>query len=362
MDDSRYIEYLLEKRIMKRSKNPKSIHKAYSAKYINWITEYLNDNQIYEVPMFIICNTLYKLPDTFRIRNNSFFVGDFYLFNYFYDWNYILSDERNYEFLINLCIKQYIESCYLNDEIDVAYWLCLTSDGLEDYKKEGKYFDDRTMEFLADRTDIQEEFAMIHEAGHYLLRHMDKEAALEPIREMHDKIQIPLSDQFGYGDSREDLSDLYEECYCDTQAVLYIMSHRDFKENIGTEECCMLLFKTLLYVYAMRYMDIVCQRSIKIAGDYFDYQLWELVYRMGNIYNTLYARLVEEGAKDAVDILNITYEKFLDVLQEKMKEVRQIVTYIKESIFENENAFYEEIKVESEDKERFIREYLNVLD
>ena len=291
MDDNRYIEYLLEKRIMKRSKNPKSIHKAYSAKYINWITEYLNENQIYEVPMFIICNTLYKLPDTFRIRNNSFFVGDFYLFNYFYDWNYILSDERNHEFLVNLCIKQYIESCYLNEEIDVAYWLCLTSDGLEDYKKEGMYYDDRVMEFLAVRTDIQEEFAMIHEAGHYLLRHIDKEAALEPIREMHDKIQTPLSDQFGYGDSREDLTCLYEECYCDTQAVLYIMSHRDFKGNIGTEECFMLLFKTLLYVYAMRYIDIVCQRSIKITGDYFDYQLWELVYRMGNIYNTLYAGL-----------------------------------------------------------------------
>ena len=362
MDDNKYIEYLLEKRIMKRSKNPKSIHKAYSAKYINWITEYLNDNQIYEVPMFIICNTLYKLPDTFRIRNNSFFVGDFYLFSYFYDWNYILSDERNHEFLVNLCIKQYIESCYLNDEIDVAYWLCLTSDGLEDYKKEGKYFDDRAMEFLAVRTDIQEEFAMIHEAGHYLLRHIDREAALEPIREMHDKIQIPLSDQFGYGDSREDLTGLYEECYCDTQAILYIMNHHGFKGNIGTEECFMLLFKTLLYVYAMRYIDIVCQRSIRITGDYFDYQLWELVYRMGNIYNTLYAGLSEEGAKDVVGILNTTYEKFLDVLQEKMKEVRQIVIYIKESILENKDAFYEETKVESEDKEQFIREYLNVLD
>lgn len=280
MDDSRYIEYLLEKRIMKRSKNPESIHKTYSAKYLNWITEYLNDNHIYEVPMFIICNTLYKLPDTFKIRKNSFFVGDFALFSYFYDRNYILSDERYQEFLVNLCIKQYIESCYLNNEIDEAYWLCLTSDGLEDYKKAGMYFDEETMESLAERTDIQEEFAMIHEAGHYLLRHIDKKAALEPIKALHDKIQIPLSYQFGYGKGKEDLSDLYEECYCDSQAVLYIMKNLDLKRNIGTGQCCMLLFKTLLYVYAMRYIDIVCQKSIKITGDYFDYQLWELVYRM----------------------------------------------------------------------------------
>ncbi len=130
MNDSRYIEYILDRRIMRKSKNPDSIHKAYSSKYLNWITEYLNNNQIDEVPMFIICNTLYKLPDTFRIRSNSFFVGDFYLFSYFYNWNYILSDEKYQEFAVNLCIKQYIESCYLNDEIDEAYWLCLTSGGL----------------------------------------------------------------------------------------------------------------------------------------------------------------------------------------------------------------------------------------
>lgn len=359
MDDSRYIGYLLEKRIMKRLKDPESVKEVYFAKYRNWITEYLNENQIYEVPLFIICNTLYKLPDTFRIRNNSFFVGDFNLFSYFYDWNYILSDEKYHEFLINLCIKQYIESCYLNDEIDVAYWLCLTCDGLENYKKEGIYFDERTMKFLADRTDVQEEFAMIHEAGHYLLRHIDKEAALEQIREMHEKIQSPLSDQFGYGHGKEDFSDLFEECYCDEQAVLFIMGHRSLKEDIGTEECYMLFFKTLLYVYAMRYIDIVCQRSIRVTGDYFDYQLWGLVYRMGNIYNTLYVRLAEESA---LDILKITYEKFLDVLQEKMKEVRQIVIYIKESILENKDAFYEIIKSESADKEQLIREYLNLLD
>ncbi len=362
MDDSRYIEYLLNKRIMRRSKNPDSIRQVYSSKYLNWITEYLNNNQIYEVPMFIICNTLYKLPDTFRIRKNSFFVGDFYLFSYFYDWNCILGNERYQENIVNLCIKQYIESCYLNDEIDEAYWLCLTSDGLEDYKKDGIYYNNEMLLYFDDRTSIQEEFTMIHEAGHYLIRFLDREVAFAPIKEMHSKIQIALCEQSEYGAIKDkDLENLFEECFCDTQAVLYVMNHYDNQKGIGAEECYMLLFKTLLYTYALRYIDIVCQKSIEMTGDYFDYQLWELVYRIGNIYNTLYTRLINEGAGCEIENLRTTYEKFLYVLQTKMEEVRQVTLYIKESIIENEDKFHEAVRASSTDKEQFIREYLNVL-
>lgn len=55
-------------------------------------------------------------------------------------------------------------------------------------------------------------------------------------------------------------------------------------------------------------------------------------------------------------------EIFLGVLQEKMKEVRQIVVCIKESILENKDVFYEIFRAESADKEQFIREYLNLSD
>lgn len=360
MNDSRYIEYLLDRRIMRKSKNPDSIHKAYSSKYLNWITEYLNNNQIDEVPMFIICNTLYKLPDTFRIRSNSFFVGDFYLFSYFYNWNYILSDEKYQEFAVNLCIKQYIESCYLNDEVDEAYWLCLTSEGLENYKREGTYFDEEVMEYVADRTDIQEEFAMIHEAGHYLLRFIDKGTAFEPIKEIYDKIAADKHFKYEKGAGR-DLNDLFEECYCDSQAVLYVMEHHKFKEDMEKDECYMLLFKTLLYIYALQYIDIVSQKGIEITGAYFDYQLWELVYRMANMYNTLYARLVNEGTEREVELLRDTYEKFADMLQEQMEEIRQIILYVKETIIENEKEFHEAVKVSYEEKVQFIREYLKLL-
>jgi hypothetical protein len=362
MDDSRYIEYLLDQRIMRRSKNPASIRQVYSSKYMNWITEYLNDNHIDDVPMFIICNTLYKLPDTFKIRKNSFFVGDFYLFSYFYDWNWVLGNEDYQENIVNLCIKQYIESCYLNGEIDMAYWLCLTSDGLEDYKKDSVYRDEAQMVHFTDRTDIQEEFAMIHEAGHYLFRFLDRESALAPIKEIHDKIQMTLREQPEYEKiSGKELEHLYEECFCDTQAVLYVVEHLDQGQGIGEEECYMLLFKALLYTYALRYIDIVCQKSIETTGDYFDYQLWELMYRIGNVYNALFARLAGREAEHEIENLSAVYEEFLDILQIRMEEVRRVTLYVKETVIEYENEFREAVQTDCEEKERFIREYLNVL-
>ena len=77
MQDGVYIEYLMEQRIMRRTNIMDELHKIYAGKYERWIRQYLISKQILEAPLFIFCNTLYKLPDTFRIRNNSFFIGDY---------------------------------------------------------------------------------------------------------------------------------------------------------------------------------------------------------------------------------------------------------------------------------------------
>ena len=216
------------------------------------------------------------------------------------------------------------------------------------------------MEYVSERTDIQEEFAMIHEAGHYLLRFIDKETAFEPIKEIYDKIAADKYFKYEKSTGR-DLNDLFEECYCDSRAVLYVMEHHKLKEDIGKDECYMLLFKTLLYIYALQYIDIVSQKGIEITGAYFDYQLWELVYRMANIYHTLYAQLINEGTEREAELLRDTYEKFADILQEKMEEIRQIILYVKETIIEYENEFHEAVKVSYEEKVQFIREYLKLL-
>ena len=105
MQDGVYIEYLMEQRIMRRTNIMDELHKIYAGKYERWIRQYLISKQILEAPLFIFCNTLYKLPDTFRIRNNSFFIGDYQLYKYLYDWNY----EEHQDILVELCLKQYIE-------------------------------------------------------------------------------------------------------------------------------------------------------------------------------------------------------------------------------------------------------------
>lgn len=364
MDHSRYIEYLLNKRTRRRSRDFDSIHKVYASKYKDWISEYLKQNQIDEVPLFIVCNTLYKLPDTFKIGNNSFFIGDFYLFIYFYDWNYILSNENFREHMVNLCVKQYIESCYLNDEINEAYWLCNSSDGLEDYKIAGTYSNEEVKSYLADRTDIQEEFAMIHEAGHYLCRFIDKEIAFRWIKELYEELhnKTAFAEYFEYiKDTDEDLMGLFEECYCDSQAALYVIGHLNQKGNIEKGECYMLIFKTLFYIYSLQYISIVSQKEIEVTGGYFDRQLWVLVYRMANIYNTLYAQVIDEGTLYEIEILSNTYEKFNDLLQVTMEEIRQIMLYIKKTMIDNKDSLDEANKISNAEKIKFIKEYLKLL-
>lgn len=363
MNDNTYIEYLFNKRVRRKTDNPQKVHNIYSNKYDNWIKEFLNQNQINEVPLFITCNTLYKLPDTFRINKNSFFVGDSYLFEYFYDWNYVLSDERYQEFIVNLCVKQYIESCYLNNRIDEACWLCLTSNGIEDYKNE-RYFDKNTITYFVERTHIQEEFTMIHEAGHYLYRFIDKDTETKCIREIHSRLTSVIQmEQFQSEKAKnDDLEEkLFEECYCDAQAVKYILKCFDSDGNINIDEQYEVFFRTLFYIYVLQYIDAMCEEEIENADNLFDYQLWELTYRMANIYNTLYADLLEWGTEIEIKELDNTYTKFVDLLKSKMKEVRQVIYYVKDLICENKNSICVIEELNDADKEQIIKEYLKLL-
>lgn len=306
MNDGQFIEYLLEKRVMRKTKNMDKLHNIYASKYAKWIREYLNKNQIDNVPIFLVCNTLYKLPDTFKIRENSFFVGDYGLFNYLYDWNYIFSNNNLHQCIVDLCIKQGIESYYLNDDIEIAYWLCLHSDGLEDYKTE-EYYNPEVMTYFVDRTDIQEKFTMLHEAGHYLIRFINRAKAIEQIKEIHEEfIKINKTKQLikNKGNDYDFENKLYEECYCDSQAAQYIVQYYNEEAAISKGECYMLLFKTLFYVYILEYINAICLKSDIDCESYFDYQLWELTYRIGNLHIAFYTQLLEQDSKQEIELLN----------------------------------------------------------
>lgn len=359
MNGNVYVEYQMNKRVMRKTNNKELLDSIYSTKYVNWIKRYLNMYQITEVPLFIICNTLYKLPDTFRIQKNSFFIGDFYLFDYFYDWNYVLSDNMFNEYMVNLCIKQYIESSYLRDEIDVAYWLAAGSPVLEAHKDE-KYYDEEIMAFWVERTEIQEAFALLHEAGHYLFKFIDKAEAFKGIADVHARLGAAVQESSFLAEKEKNLmveEELFEECFCDSQAIKYILDYYELEHSISKEEYFSLIYKMLLYVYILKYIDAAGKNDIK-PGDYYDYQLYELSYRMGNIYRTLTEYLLSHDAGQDMDIHETVYKEHIKLLKGKMDETRQIVTFIKALIGKNKDDFQYIEQMDECEKIQYLKDYL----
>ncbi len=110
--DKIFIDHYFRKRIMRKTINQELLGNIYALKYKKWIVPFLNKNGISEVPLLLCCNTLYQFPDYFQIGDNSFFVTDYYLYSFFYDLNYALSDLKRNEFAINLYIKTYIEQAF----------------------------------------------------------------------------------------------------------------------------------------------------------------------------------------------------------------------------------------------------------
>lgn len=259
------------------------LHKIYAGKYERWIRQYLISKQILEAPLFIFCNTLYKLPDTFRIRNNSFFIGDYQLYKYLYDWNY----EEHQDILVELCLKQYIESCYLNDKLDEAYWL------------------------LA--------------------------------REKNDD-----------GDKR-----LFEECYCDAESIKFILDNYISNENIKIEDIFFLLFRTLLYIYILMYIHSMTLEKDETPRKYYDYQLWELTYRMANMYTVIYEWLLA-NMPEQVNVLKKIYSDYTETFKNKMKKVREVIEKLKDIMQQNDDNMRKLSKRSENEKKQLIKEYLKL--
>lgn len=241
--------------------------------------------------------------------------------------------------------------------------ICLHSDGLEEYKTE-EYYNREIMTLFVDRTDIQEKFTMLHEAGHYLFRFINREKAIEQIKEIHEefikinKMKLPIENK---GNNYDLDQKLYEECYCDLQAAQYIVQQFNEEESNAKGECYMLLFNTLFYVYILGYINTISLKNGTDCESYFDYQLWELTYRIGNMYIAFYAKLLEQENEQEMELLNKVYTEFVHMFSGRMKEVREIMSYIKAIINENRHDIENNFDVNDVSKINFIKEYLNLL-
>lgn len=347
--DEIYINNYLHRRIMRKTANQELLGKIYASKYEKWIVPFLKKRGVDKAPLLICCNTLYQFPDYFKIRDNSFFVADYYLYSYFYDLNFSLSSLKRNSFAINLHIKTYIEQAFIKNDVDICYSLCKTSATIEDFKETADYNNEKLSTFLVSITDIQEEFTFLHEASHYFLAH--NSSAIK------DQDYQKICDFFKKNNTKFK-SDFYDECYCDYSATTYILD-KIFSENWFPRSICYTaLFLSLIYTYMLQLTMIVQNLETVEIETYMDKELKMLVQRIGGIYYYIYDFLISNDFVYDIPSLNTAYKTSINNFKKMGNDLRTIFKLVRDSgecylkSFEN---------ISKSDKNGFIKLFLNLL-
>ncbi len=353
MNTDEYVEDLLEERVMRKTSDPELIEDMYKKKYSNWFINYFRKYGIDDVPLLICCNTLYKLPATIKIQEITFFVGDISLFEYFYDLNYILSDRSKKEYLVNICIKLYIEACYLQDHIDKAFYLDLTSPTLEEYKKGTDYNNENIHTLWTKRTDIQEQFVFLHEANHYFLEQLDQKSRLQEYKNFYNYFQEKTQKKLDIFKENYKTDNLLVECFCDCEALKYMVNSFDQSNVAGFSEFISLMYKVPIYLYILQFINDSVQENYNIENGY-SYIFYALSYRMGMLYYVFSKYLPESCWK----INEKIFDDNVRILKVIMKKVRQIILYVKEIVDKNLSDI---AWISSEGQNNYLKDFLNLL-
>lgn len=341
-----FINYYMQKRTMRRTHDPELLGNIYASKYANWVLPFFKSHGIAEAPLLLSCNTLYLLPDFFTIHGKSFFVADYYLHSYFYDFNYALSNVARKEFTLNLYIKTFIEQAYLKGDLDLTFSLCQTSPTIEIYKKSNDYRNKELSIYLVEKTDLQEAMTFLHEATHLLYKIDDKVCENKIYQEIVDifgAVMPSLSEAF------------FEECYCDYSSITYILEKTYFTTQLSHEEYFLTLFFTLIYIYTIY---LIMNFSIIDESERFqdvNYEQQMLYFRFGGIHVHIYRFLLASGKKDDVLYLNSAYQnaqKFFDQIVTEVKEVLRLVS----NEGKQNQEYFKNITVQQ--KKEYIRDFL----
>jgi len=347
--DEFYINYYMSNRVMRKTNNPDILHKIYSAKYANWIIPFLNQHSIKNVPSLLCCNTLHLFPDFFTLRNHSFFVSDYYLYSYFYDFNYAFSTTNREEYFIDLLIKAFIECAFLAGNIDLSYSLAQTSPDIEAFKESDDYKNVDTMTSLIDKTDLQEAFTFLHEATHYLCRKEPDHLA--------DKIACTMA-QFGNIEILGFSSEILEECYCDFNSVTFILETTYSLNEWGKSEYFEVLFLVLIYTYILEFARAVQCISLNEYSHYMNKQMELLCLRLGGIYAYILRYLHMSGHDSDIPALNTAYQKCIETFKSLGYKARTILEYVK---IEGDGNFHLFDSICREEKDSFVKSYLKLM-
>lgn len=292
------------------------------------------------------------MPDFFSIGDKSFFVIDYNLYSFMYDINYSLSDPILDEHRIDAYIKAYMEQAFLNERIEFCYSLCATSSGVEDYKKSDNYRNDEKIISLADRTDLQEAFVLLHEASHHLY-HKYRNGII--ISEGYQRIKELLVHTEAVIDD-----DFWEECYCDYKSITYVLRNTYYRKAIPDSEYLALLFRTLINTYTIQFFSICQNPSCRISVDtsIYDKQLSLYSLRFHNLYNAIRDYFQVNNQNNAIILLESVLEKSLLEFAIIDGELRQLSSHLEEEGVKK--AIYFE-DLDTKEKVSFIEDYLLIL-
>lgn len=346
--DDVFINHYLESRGMKKNHDPELLSNIYASKYANWIIPFLKEHGIDKAPLLLCCHTLYQLPDFFVIRNNCFYVADYYLYSYFYDFNFALSDERRSEFAVNLHIKTFIEQAYLEGKVDLCYTLCQTSPDLETYKKTDDYRNKTVTEFLVEKTDLQEAFVLLHEASHFLYKKtLGYDSQIyRTIKTIFNHVVQDLDDNF------------FEECFCDYNSIGFILRQTYAITEFNKREYFFTLFMTFIFTTILRFTAVAPNLEVDEYKEYMDQEMEMQWLRFGGLHIWIYQFLLSSGYENDISLLNNVYHQCIDMFKELSKDARLIFKLIKEDEKDNLDLFK---NVSRGEKIEFIQVFLNLM-
>lgn len=347
--DDFFVNYYMEKRIMRKTHDPDLLGDIYAAKYANWFVPFLKSYGITEAPLLLNCNTLYQLPEFFTIRNRNFFVVDYYLYSYFYDFNYALSDVARNEFTVNLYIKTFIEQAYLRGNVDLSFALCQISQNLEMYKESDDYQDKTLSVFLVEKADLQEALTFLHEATHFLFRNDMGICTGEDYKEIVDIFSTIMPDL---------TVEFFEECYCDYSSISYILEKTYSGTQLPHKEYFLTLFFVLIYTYTLQF-TMTCQ-SIGLSeySKYMNREMNMLWLRFGGIQIFIYKFLLKNGHEKDIPNLNFAYHDAIETFKQLGSEIREILELTK---YEGERNLEMYKDICTEQKKQYIQDFLHLV-
>ena len=335
--DDTYINYLLENRVMRKTQTPDAYEEYFSILYSRWIVTFLNYKNIQNVPLLLLCNTLSKWPDYFGFINRNFFLMDYYLHDFLYDWNYVLHFGFKREYVVNLYIKLYTESAYINHNYDICYWLCYSSPGIEEFKDE-HYYTNSDKAQLEETCQLQLAFAMIHEASHFLILNgkvpnINKESQIKDFS-VPAFLNNDLDPSRYYSSMSSDQQTLLiEECFCDEQAIDFILEHKLHVSLLTNTQLFELLFQSILFNYIIAYSEVCQNIDANCIDGYFENSLWTIIYRIGNAYTAVLSFLADHNQGSLINEFVKHYEdEWYESALELIRDVRRITKYLKEQI------------------------------